>query len=224
MEIAKYIDHTALKPQTSEQEIIELCREAKQYGFAAVCVNPWYVNLAAKLLIGTQVKIAAVVGFPLGATTSGVKVFEAGQAFQDGAHEVDMVMNIGALKSGKDAIVQEDIRAVVKAAKNEVPKKLVKVIIETNLLSRQEKMTACRLAVEAGADFVKTSTGFSGGGATVEDVKLMREVAGSKALVKASGGIKDLKTALSMIEAGACRIGTSSGLAIMAEFLKDAGY
>ena len=215
LDIAKYIDHTILKPQTTEAEIVELCREAKQYGFAAVCVNPCYVNLAAKLLTGTKVKVATVIGFPLGANTMEVKAFEAERAFKEGAQEIDMVINIGALKSGKYDYVQEDIYAVVNVAKNQVPKKLVKVIIETSLLTNEEKEKACQLALIAGADFVKTSTGFNGGGASLEDVQLMKRVVGEKVKIKASGGIKDVKTALLMIEAGAERLGTSSGVAIV---------
>ncbi|KJS80376.1 MAG: deoxyribose-phosphate aldolase [Peptococcaceae bacterium BICA1-8] len=215
VDIAKYIDHTILKPQTTEAEIVELCREAKQYGFAAVCVNPCYVNLAAKLLTGTKVKVATVIGFPLGANTIEVKAFEADRAFKEGAQEIDMVINIGALKAGKYDYVQEDIHAVVNAAKIQVPKKLVKVIIETNLLTNEEKEKACELVLAAGADFVKTSTGFNGGGANLEDVHLMKRVVGEKVKIKASGGIRDVKTALLMIEAGAERIGTSSGVAIV---------
>ncbi|KJS22682.1 MAG: deoxyribose-phosphate aldolase [Clostridiaceae bacterium BRH_c20a] len=215
VDIAKYIDHTILKPQTTEAEIVELCREAKQYGFAAVCVNPCYVNLAAKLLTGTKVKVATVIGFPLGANTMEVKAFEAERAFKEGAQEIDMVINIGALKSGKYDYVQEDIYAVVNVAKNQVPKKLVKVIIETSLLTNEEKEKACQLVLAAGADFVKTSTGFNGGGANLEDVQLMKRVVGEKVKIKASGGIRDVKAALLMIEAGAERLGTSSGVAIV---------
>jgi len=215
LDIAKYIDHTILKPQTTEAEIVELCREAKQYGFAAVCVNPCYVNLAAKLLTGTKVKVATVIGFPLGANTMEVKAFEAERAFKEGAQEIDMVINIGALKSGKYDYVQEDIYAVVNVAKNQVPKKLVKVIIETSLLTNEEKEKACQLVLAAGADFVKTSTGFNGGGANLEDVQLMKRVVGEKVKIKASGGIRDVKAALLMIEAGAERLGTSSGVAIV---------
>lgn len=214
MEIAQYIDHTALKPPTGEKEIIELCREAKQYGFAAVCLNPCFVNLANKLLTGTMVKVATVVGFPLGATTTEVKVFEAEQAFQAGAHEVDMVMNIGALKEGKEEFVQSDIAAVVNIAKSQIPKKTVKVIIETGLLTKEEKEKACLLVIAAGADFVKTSTGFSGSGATIADIKFIKKVVGNKAQIKASGGIKDYSTALAMLKAGATRIGTSSGVEV----------
>lgn len=222
-EIARYIDHTALKPQTTEKEIIQLCKEAKEYNFAAVCVNPCYVNLAAKLLIGTKVKVATVIGFPLGAETSQAKAFAARDALQNGAHEIDMVINLGALKTGRLDIVKEDIQMVVKGCQKEDAKGLVKVIIETCLLSKAEKETACRLALEAGADFVKTSTGFAGGGATVEDVKLMKEIVGQNAGVKASGGIRDLQKTLLLIEAGADRIGTSSGVAIVSGSEENGG-
>lgn len=213
--IAKYIDHTILKPQTTEAEIIELCREAKEHRFAAVCVNPCYVNVAAKLLIGTTVKVATVIGFPLGANATEVKAFEAERAFSDGAQEVDMVINVGALKSGHYQTVKEDIQAVVNVSKNQVPKKVVKAIIETGLLTDEEKVTACQLALAAGADFVKTSTGFNGGGATVEDVRLMRQAVDDKVKIKASGGVRDEITARKLLEAGADRIGTSSGVVIV---------
>lgn len=214
-EIAKYIDHTLLKPQATEEGIIELCREAKEYKFAAVCVNPCHVNLAAKLLTGTTVKVATVVGFPLGANTKEVKAFEAERAFKEGAQEADMVINIGALKAGFYEAVREDIQAVVNVAKNQVPKKIVKVIIETSLLTEEEKVKACQLALVAGADFVKTSTGFNGGGATLEDVQLMKKAVEDKVKIKASGGVRDLKTAQQMLAAGADRIGTSSGVDIV---------
>ncbi|MFZ5946051.1 MAG: deoxyribose-phosphate aldolase [Bacillota bacterium] len=222
-EIAKFIDHTLLKPQAAESDIIQLCKEAKQFKFAAVCVNPCYVNLAAKLLTGTSVRIAVVVGFPLGAATTETKVFEAIKAFEDGAHEVDMVMNVGALKSGRDEYVLADIQGVVNEAKKQIPKKIVKVIIETSLLNGEEKEKACRLCIEAGADFVKTSTGFNGGGATIEDIQLMKKVVGDKGLVKASGGIRDLEKAIAMVKAGADRIGTSSGVTIMSSTGTDLG-
>ncbi|MGI6224623.1 MAG: deoxyribose-phosphate aldolase [Peptococcales bacterium] len=215
LEIAKYIDHTLLKPEANEKDIIQLCREAKDYQFYAVCVNPCYVNLAAKLLTGTAVKIATVIGFPLGANIKEVKAFEAEQAFKAGAQEVDMVINIGALKSGNFEVVKEDIQVVVDVAKDQVPKKVVKVIIETGLLNDIEKVKACELALAAGADFVKTSTGFSGSGAILTDIQLMRKVVGDKAQIKASGGIRDLKTAQEFISVGANRIGTSSGVAIV---------
>ncbi len=212
MELAKYIDHTLLKADATKDKIEKLCEEAKEYGFASVCVNPAWVPLAAELLKGSEVKVCTVIGFPLGATTPEVKRFETENAIQNGAEEVDMVINIGALKSGDDELVKKDIQAVVEAAKG---KALVKVIIETCLLTEEEKVKACKLSVEAGADYVKTSTGFSTGGATVEDIKLMRETVGPELGVKASGGVRTREDALAMIEAGATRIGASSGIAIV---------
>lgn len=214
-QLAQYIDHTLLKPQSTEKEIIELCREAKEHGFYAVCVNPCFVNLAAKLLTGTKVKVAGVVGFPLGASLKEIKAKEAEQAFKSGAQEVDMVMNIGALKGGNYDEVVRDIQAVVDVAKSQVPKRIVKVIIETGLLTHEEKVKACQLVVAAGADFVKTSTGFNGGGATLEDLVIIKQAIEGKIKIKASGGIRDYKTARAMLEAGADRIGTSSGVAIV---------
>ncbi|MGZ0086438.1 deoxyribose-phosphate aldolase [Caldibacillus thermoamylovorans] len=219
--MAKMIDHTLLKPEATEEQIIQLCREAKQYGFASVCVNPAWVKAAARELSGTDVRVCTVIGFPLGATTPETKAFETNNAIENGAGEVDMVINIGALKSGDDELVERDIRAVVEAAAG---KALVKVIIETALLTDEEKVRACQLAVKAGADYVKTSTGFSGGGATVEDVALMRRTVGDKAGVKASGGVRDRETAEAMIAAGATRIGTSSGVAIVRGQTGSAGY
>lgn len=212
MNIAKMIDHTLLKANTTKAQIVQLCKEAKEYGFASVCVNPTWVATAAELLKGTDVKVCTVIGFPLGANTPETKAFETKDAIEKGATEVDMVINIGALKDGDDELVERDIRAVVEAAKG---KALVKVIIETCLLSEEEKVRACRLAVQAGADYVKTSTGFSTGGATVEDIALMRKTVGPNIGVKASGGVRDLQGAEAMIEAGATRIGTSSGVAIV---------
>ena len=212
MELAKYIDHTLLKPDAKKEAIEKLCLEAKEYGFASVCVNPTWVPLAAEILKDSDVKVCTVIGFPLGATTPEVKRFETENAIQNGAEEVDMVINIGALKSGEDELVKRDIKAVVEAAKG---KALVKVIIETCLLTEDEKVRACKLSVEAGADYVKTSTGFSTGGATVEDIKLMRETVGPNIGVKASGGVRTLQDAKAMIEAGATRIGASSGIAIV---------
>lgn len=202
--IAKMIDHTLLKADTTKTQIVKLCEEAKQYGFASVCVNPTWVATAAELLKGTDVKVCTVIGFPLGANTPETKAFEAKNAIENGAAEVDMVINIGALKDGNDDLVERDIRAVVEAAKG---KALVKVIIETCLLTEEEKVRACQLAVKAGADYVKTSTGFSTGGATTEDVALMRKTVGPNIGVKASGGVRDIKSAMAMIEAGAKRIG-----------------
>jgi deoxyribose-phosphate aldolase len=210
--IAKMIDHTLLKANTTKEQIVKLCEEAKQYNFASVCVNPTWVATAAELLKGTDVKVCTVIGFPLGANTPETKAFETKDAIEKGATEVDMVINIGALKDGNDELVERDIRAVVEAAKG---KALVKVIIETCLLTEEEKVRACELAVKAGADFVKTSTGFSTGGATVEDIALMRKTVGPEIGVKASGGVRDLQGAEAMIQAGATRIGTSSGVAII---------
>lgn len=212
MNIAKMIDHTLLKANTTKAQIVQLCEEAKEYGFASVCVNPTWVATAAELLKGTDVKVCTVIGFPLGANTPETKAFETKDAIEKGATEVDMVINIGALKDGDDELVERDIRAVVEAAKG---KALVKVIIETCLLTEEEKVRACRLAVQAGADYVKTSTGFSTGGATVEDIALMRKTVGPNIGVKASGGVRDLQGAEAMIEAGATRIGTSSGVTIV---------
>ncbi|MEZ0118587.1 UNVERIFIED_ORG: deoxyribose-phosphate aldolase [Heyndrickxia coagulans] len=211
--LAAYIDHTLLKPEATEKDILKLTAEAAQYHFASVCIHPYWVKLAAKELAGTDVKVCTVIGFPLGATTAETKAFETKKAIEDGADEIDMVINIGALKSGDTEAVEADIRAVVEAAQG----KLVKVIIETCLLTNEEKELACRLAVKAGAHFVKTSTGFSTGGATIEDVKLMRQTVGDKAGVKASGGIHTKAEAEAMIEAGATRIGASSGVKIVSE-------
>ncbi|MGJ9457011.1 deoxyribose-phosphate aldolase [Oceanobacillus sp. CF4.6] len=211
-ELAKYIDHTQLKPDTTKEKIAQIVNEAKEYRFASVCVNPHWVSYCFEHLKDTSVKVCTVIGFPLGATSTPTKVFETKQAIEDGATEVDMVINVGELKSGNDKRVQADIQAVVDAAKG---KALTKVIIETSLLNKDEKIRACKLAKEAGADFVKTSTGFSGGGATVEDVKLMREIVGPDIGVKASGGVRDLEATKAMIEAGATRIGASAGIDIV---------
>lgn len=208
------MDHTLLKPEATKQQIEKLCKEAKEYGFYSVCVNPIWVKEAAQQLKNSNVKVCTVIGFPLGATTPGVKAFEAKNAIDNGASEVDMVIAIGKLKAGEYTAVQEDIGAVVNAAKG---KALVKVIIETCLLTEAEKVKACQLAVQAGADYVKTSTGFSTAGAKVEDIRLMRKTVGEDIGVKASGGIRDKETALKMIEAGASRIGASSSVAIVSE-------
>lgn len=213
MNIAKYIDHTNLKACASKEDIIKLCEEAKKYNFYAVCVNPYRVKLAKKQLQGTNIKVATVIGFPLGATPTEVKVFEAKKALEDGTDEVDMVLNIGALKDKDYKYVRNDIAEVVRIAHEKGA--IVKVIIETCYLSDNEKEIACKLAMEAGADFVKTSTGFGTGGATIEDVKLMRKVVGDKLGVKAAGGIRTYEEALAMINAGANRIGTSSGVKII---------
>lgn len=211
--IASMIDHTLLKANATKGEITKLAEEAKQYSFASVCVNPFWVKTAAELLADTpDVKVCTVIGFPLGATTTETKAFETKNAIENGATEVDMVINIGALKDKQDDIVEQDIRAVVEAAKG---KALTKVIIETCLLSDEEKVRACELAVKAGADYVKTSTGFSTGGATVADIQLMRKTVGPEIGVKASGGVRSREDALAMIEAGATRIGASSGIAIV---------
>jgi deoxyribose-phosphate aldolase len=214
MSIAKCIDHTVLKPQTTEAAVRKLCAEAAQYGFASVCVNPCWVALCADLLKDTEVDVCTVIGFPLGANTSAVKAFEAAEAIRQGATEVDMVLNVGALKDGNADLVRADIAAVVEAARG---KALVKVILETCLLTDEEKRIACRLAKEAGADYVKTSTGFSTGGATEADIALMRAEVGPEMGVKASGGIRDYATAQAMIRAGASRIGASAGVQIVAE-------
>lgn len=211
MELAKYIDHTLLKPDATESRIEKLCQEADTHGFFSVCVNPTHVKLSAELLKSSATKVCTVIGFPLGASTSSVKAYETVDAIENGADEIDMVINVGALKSGKHDLVREDIVAVVEAANDT----LVKVIIETSLLTDDEKRVACQLAKEAGCDFVKTSTGFSGGGATVEDVELMKTVVGENIEVKASGGVRSREDALAMIEAGATRIGASSGIAIV---------
>lgn len=212
-DLAKYIDHTQLKPDTTEEKIRQIVEEAREHGFASVCVNPYWVSYCYEKLKDSEVKVCTVIGFPLGATTTETKVFETKQAILEGATEVDMVINVGALKSNNDAIVQKDIEAVVDAAKG---KALTKVIIETSLLTEDEKVRACKLAKDAGADFVKTSTGFSGGGATVEDIKLMRQTVGSEMGVKASGGVRDLEATNAMIDAGATRIGASAGVDIIA--------
>jgi len=219
--IANMIDHTALKADTTKEQIVKLCEEAKEYNFFSVCVNPTWVSTAADLLKGSAVMVCTVIGFPLGATTSETKAFETKDAIEKGATEVDMVINIGALKDKNDELVEQDIRAVVDAARG---KALVKVIIETSLLTQEEKVRACQLAVKAEADFVKTSTGFSTGGATVEDIKLMRETVGPDVGVKASGGVRDRAGALSMVEAGATRIGASAGIAIIKGERSNASY
>jgi deoxyribose-phosphate aldolase len=210
--LARLIDHTLLSPSASREEITRLCEEARKYGFASVCVNPCYVPLCAQLLRMTSVKVCTVVGFPLGANRSQVKAFETTRAIEDGAQEVDMVANIGALKSRDHELVECDIRAVVEACRGIV---VSKVIIEAALLTDEEKVTVCDLARSAGADFVKTSTGFGPGGATPHDVALMRSVVGERMGVKAAGGIRDLETAQEMIAAGASRIGASASVKIV---------
>ena len=207
-ELAKYIDHTLLKPEASAEDIRRVCAEARALGTASVCVNPSYVSLVADELKGSGVKTCCVIGFPLGATTPEVKAFETANAIGNGAQEVDMVLNVGAVKSGDWELAQKDIEAVVNAARG---KALVKVILETCLLTDKEKIRACEISKAAGADFVKTSTGFSRGGATVEDVALMRQTVGPEMGVKASGGVRTYADAIAMIEAGANRLGASSG-------------
>ena len=220
MKLNKYIDHTLLKPDASQEQIETLIEEAKKYDFASVCVNPTWVSFAAQSLKGTDVKVCTVIGFPLGANTPELKAFETSDAIRNGANEIDMVINIGALKSQNFDLVEKDIRAVVEAAKGT----LVKVIIETCLLTDDEKVKACQIAQKAGADFVKTSTGFSTGGATVADVALMRKTVGPDMGVKASGGARSYEDALAFIEAGATRIGASSGVAIMEGDVADGDY
>lgn len=213
MKLNKTIDHTILQADATKDLVIKTIDEAKAYDTASICLEPCWVELAAERLKGSDVKVCTVIGFPLGATTSATKAFEAKEAVANGADEVDMVLNIGALKSGDEEMVLKDMKAVREA----VPSAVVKVIIETCLLTDQEKKTACRLAKEARLDFVKTSTGFSTGGATVEDVQLMREAVGEEMGVKASGGIRTKETAEAMIEAGATRIGASKTAAILGE-------
>ncbi|GAA4849216.1 deoxyribose-phosphate aldolase [Paenibacillus vulneris] len=221
MNLAGMIDHTLLRADATRAEITKLTEEAKKYKFASVCVNPGWVAYAAEQLSGTEVKVCTVIGFPLGATTSAAKAYEAKDAIANGATEVDMVINIGALKDQNNELVEKDIKAVVDAAAG---KALVKVIIETCLLTDEEKVRACQLAVKAGADFVKTSTGFSTGGATPEDVALMRKTVGEQVGVKASGGVRSLEDMKKMIEAGANRIGASSGVKIMEGGQSEASY
>ncbi|MHB2149382.1 deoxyribose-phosphate aldolase [Calditrichota bacterium LG25] len=211
-ELARWIDHTILKPDATRQEIEKICDEAIEFGFASVCVNPTWVPLVYKKLRGHSPKVCTVVGFPLGATFPEVKARETELAVQQGADEIDMVINIGALKSGDYELVEHDIRSVVRAA----GRRIVKVIIESCLLTDEEKVKACTLAKIAGANYVKTSTGFSKGGATVKDVALMRKVVGSQMGVKASGGVRSYEEACQMVEAGATRIGASASVAIVA--------
>ena len=214
MNIAKYIDHTILKPEATAEDVKKLCKEAREYNFASVCVNGCYAKLVSTELAGTEVKTCVVVGFPLGAMTKEAKAFETTQAIENGATEIDMVINVGALKEKNYAVLKEDIEAVVKAATG---KAIVKVIIETCLLTDEEKVKACEISKEAKADFVKTSTGFSTSGATKEDIALMRKTVGENIGVKASGGVRDFKTAMDMINAGASRIGASASISIVSE-------
>ena len=215
MSVAKFIDHTLLKPEATTEQIRSLCAEAKQYQFASVCVNPTHISLCAELLSGSSVKVCSVIGFPLGANLPETKAFEAQKAIEQGASEVDMVINIGALKDRNLELVARDILGVVNTAHSR--NALCKVIIETSLLTEEEKKIACLLSKEAGADFVKTSTGFSTGGATVEDVALMKRTVGPLVGVKASGGVRSFETMEKMVQAGATRIGASAGVRIIQE-------
>ena len=219
LELAKMIDHTILKANATQSDIEKLCDEAKKYNFASVCVNPYWVPLASDLLKNSTVKVCTVIGFPLGATSSESKAYETEIAILQGADEVDMVINVGAIKNNKTDIVENDILSVVNSArktgKTQNKNIIVKVILETCYLTKDEIKNACLCAKNAGADFVKTSTGFGTGGATVEDVSLMKETVGSSMEVKASGGIRDYETAIKMINAGASRLGTSSGISIV---------
>ncbi|AXN37572.1 deoxyribose-phosphate aldolase [Peribacillus butanolivorans] len=219
--VAGLIDHTLLKADATKEQIKVLCEEAREYNFASVCVNPTWVKYASELLEGSEVKVCTVIGFPLGATTPETKAFETKDAISNGADEVDMVINIGALKDKDNELVERDIRAVVAASTG---KALSKVIIETSLLTEEEKVRACELAVKAGTDFVKTSTGFSTGGATVEDVALMRKTVGPDIGVKASGGVRNTSDAQKVIEAGATRIGASAGVSILKGLTADSDY
>ncbi len=217
MDIAQMIDHSLLKPEVTRQEIRRVCEEGQKYGFATVCINPVWASLCVDLLKGSPVKVCTVSGFPLGASRPEVKAKEANVAIKEGADEIDMVANIGALRSGDFKLVEEDIRAVRNATGNE---KILKVIIETAVLNDEQKIKATEIVMACGADFVKTSTGFGYSGATVEDVKLLKKVVGDKIRIKASGGIRDYTTAFRLIQAGANRIGTSSGVKIVEESRK----
>lgn len=210
MDLTKYIDHTILKPEATSEDIEGLCREASEHKFAAVCVNPCYVKLAVSLLAGTGVKVATVIGFPLGANLSEVKAFEAKHAVQQGADEIDMVINVGAAKQGDWEAVLNDIRQVVAGAES----RIVKVIVETALLTEDEKKKVCNLVLDSGAHYIKTSTGFSTGGATVSDIELFKGILGEKIGIKASGGVRSRRDAETLIAAGASRLGTSAGVNI----------
>ncbi|OHP59106.1 deoxyribose-phosphate aldolase [Staphylococcus sp. HMSC061G04] len=220
MNYAKFIDHTLLKPESTRQQIDQIIDEAKEYNFKSICVNPTHVKYAAERLNDSGVLVCTVIGFPLGATTTATKIFETEDAIKNGATELDMVINIGALKDGRFEDVQKDIEGVVGAANG----KTVKVIIETVLLSDEEKVKASELAKAAGADFVKTSTGFAGGGATPEDVKLMKDTVGDELEIKASGGVRSLEDFNKMIDAGATRIGASAGVQIIQGLESDSDY
>ncbi|MCL2335850.1 MAG: deoxyribose-phosphate aldolase [Firmicutes bacterium] len=220
--LAGVIDHTLLKPTAISGDIIKLCSEALAYNFAAVCINPCWVPLAAGQLAGSNVAVCAVIGFPLGATSTAAKAAEASLAVRDGAREVDMVINIGALLEGRTDVVMHDMQAVGEAARAQNPDAITKVIIETCYLNRAEKILACRLAAQFGAQFVKTSTGFGTGGATIEDVALLRSTVGPNMGVKAAGGIKTVEQVLAMLKAGADRIGASAGVDIIKEWSESA--
>lgn len=220
MNYVKFIDHTQLKQESTREQIDKIINEAKEYGFKSICVNPTHVKYSAEQLKGTDVLVCTVIGFPLGASTKEVKAFETKNAIENGASEIDMVINIGALKDGRLDEVKDDIESVVKASNG----KTVKVIIETVLLTDEEKVTACKIAKEAGADFVKTSTGFAGGGATASDVKLMKDTVGEALEVKASGGVRNLEDFNNMLEAGATRIGASAGVQIIQGLESDSNY
>lgn len=222
LDLAGMIDHTLLKPDATPDQIAQLCYEARKYEFASVCVNPAHVKLCADLLRGAEAKVCTVIGFPLGASAPEVKVFETETALHDGATEIDMVINIGALKGQDHTMVARDIQGVVETGHRAGA--LVKVIIETALLSEEEKVTACLLAKEAGADYVKTSTGFSGGGATVEDIALMRRIVGPTMGVKASGGVRSREDAENLVKAGATRLGASAGVKIVQGEVSTAAY
>lgn len=220
MKLNQYIDHTILKATATVQDVTQLCAEAKTHEFFSVCINSAWVSLAKSLLAGSAVKVCSVVGFPLGAMSGAAKIFEAKQAVADGADEIDMVINVGALQSGQGDAVREEIRAIKQA----IGERVLKVIIETCYLSDDEKVLACKLALDAGADFVKTSTGFGTGGATFEDVQLMLDTVAGKASVKASGGVRDAETAVKYIEMGVMRLGTSNGIKIVAGEAVTGGY
>lgn len=219
-DLAQYIDHTLLKPEATKLQIRKLCEEAMEHRFFAVCVNSGMVSTCREILRSTKINIASVVGFPLGVCETATKAFETNRAINLGASEVDMVINIGALKAQEYSFVERDIFDVVRAAEG----KIVKVILETALLTEDEKKKACDISVQAGAHFVKTCTGFGGGGATVADIELMKSVVGKNAKIKASGGIKDFATALSLIQAGAVRLGTSSGVQLVKGDKVKGGY
>ena len=220
MNLNQYIDHTVLKANATEADIVQLCEEARTHAFFSVCVNSAWVPTAKALLVGSPVKVCSVIGFPLGAMSTAAKVFEARQAVADGAAEIDMVINVGWLKDGERDAVREEIRAIKQA----IGANVLKVIIETCYLTDAEKVLACTLAVEAGADFVKTSTGFGTGGATVEDVQLMLDTVNGKALVKASGGVRDVEAATRYVAMGVKRLGTSNGIKIVSGETANGGY